>query len=70
MQAGTTVSRSATPIWHQVALRSFSRGHVKKLSWLVTFVAMLAMNLVQVHAAKQKTVRKSPTSKGKVHQPT
>ncbi|MGE5219783.1 MAG: peptidoglycan DD-metalloendopeptidase family protein, partial [Chloroflexota bacterium] len=40
------------------------------LSWLVTFVAMLAMNLVQVHAAKQKTVRKSPTSKGKVHQPT
>ena len=30
---------------------------------------MLAMNLVQAHASKQRAVRKSPASKGKVNQP-
>jgi murein DD-endopeptidase MepM/ murein hydrolase activator NlpD len=31
---------------------------IKKLSWLATFIAVLVINLVQAHAAKQKTVRK------------
>jgi len=29
-------------------------GHIRKLTWLATFIAVLIINLVQAHAAKQK----------------
>ena len=33
-------------------------GHIKKLTWLATFIAVLVINLVHAHAAKQKPTRK------------
>ena len=70
MRVGTPVSRSATPTSPRVASRPFSRSHLKKLSWLAAFVAVLAMNLVEAQAAKQRAVRKTASSKGKVSQST
>jgi murein DD-endopeptidase MepM/ murein hydrolase activator NlpD len=64
MRVGVTASRSATPISHPVAWRYISPSHIKKLSWLVTFVAMLAMNLVHAHAAKVKPGVRKDNSKG------
>jgi murein DD-endopeptidase MepM/ murein hydrolase activator NlpD len=66
MRVGATTSRSATPISISVASRYFSPSHIKKLSWLVTFVAMLAINLVHAHAAKQKPGIRKDTSKAKL----
>ena len=65
MRIGVTASRSATPISNPVAWRYISPSHIKKLSWLVMFVAMLAMNLVHAHAAKQKPDSRKDTSKGR-----
>ncbi len=42
----------------RVAPRQFFALHVRKLTWLAMFITVLLMNLVQAHAAKQKTVRK------------
>jgi murein DD-endopeptidase MepM/ murein hydrolase activator NlpD len=64
MRVGVTASRSATPISNPVAWRYISPSHIKKLSWLVTFVAMLAMNLVHAHAAKVKPGVRKDNSKG------
>jgi murein DD-endopeptidase MepM/ murein hydrolase activator NlpD len=33
-------------------------GYIRKLTWLTTFIAVLLVNFVQAHAARQKTTRK------------
>ena len=48
----------------QIAPAKLFSSHLRKLSWLVTFVAVLLINLVQAHAAKQKAPRKE-TAKAK-----
>jgi len=47
-----------------IARAKFFTSHLRNLSWLATFLAVLLINLVQAHAAKQKIVRKE-TSKAK-----
>jgi murein DD-endopeptidase MepM/ murein hydrolase activator NlpD len=64
MLVGATASRSATQTPISVASRRFFHSHIKRLSWLAMFVAMMAINLVQAHAAKIPGVRKI-TSKQK-----
>lgn len=50
---------------HQnVAPRPIIASHIRKLTWLATFIAVLVINLVQAHAAKQKNLRKD-APKGK-----
>jgi murein DD-endopeptidase MepM/ murein hydrolase activator NlpD len=38
--------------------------HFRRITWLATFIALLIVNVVQAHAARQKPVRKD-TAKGK-----
>jgi len=48
----------------QIAPAKLFSSHLRNLSWLATFVAVLLINLVQAHAAKQKAPRKE-TAKAK-----
>ncbi len=65
MRVIASVNRSATAVSQRVAWRCFSFSQTKNLSWLVTFVAVLAMNLVQAHAARQRAVVRKDIPKGK-----
>src|SRR5690349_21944742 len=47
-----------------IARAKLFTSHLRNLSWLATFVAVLLINLVQAHAAKQKAPRKE-TAKAK-----
>ena len=48
----------------QIAPAKLFTSHLRNLSWLATFLAVLLINLVQAHAAKQKAPRKE-TAKAK-----
>ncbi len=64
MRFVTTSERRARLERKDLALRSALACYVKSLSWLATVLALLALNSVHAHAAKQKTVRKE-APKGK-----
>jgi murein DD-endopeptidase MepM/ murein hydrolase activator NlpD len=49
----------------EIASKGVFACQVRRLIWLATFIAVLVMNVVQAHAAKQKTVRKDTSNKGK-----
>jgi len=59
-------NRGAMLAHPQIAPTRVFTSHVRNLSWLATFLAVLLINFVQAHAAKQKTVRKE-TAKAKAN---
>jgi murein DD-endopeptidase MepM/ murein hydrolase activator NlpD len=67
----TTSGRLAIAARQRPTLGLFFSGHVRTLTWLATFIAVLVMNSVHAHAAKQKTVRKdTPNNKSNPATPT
>jgi len=65
MQPAIPTPRSSIPAHQKIAPKPLIiAGHIRKLTWLATFIAVLIINLVQAHAAKQKTDRKD-APKGK-----
>ena len=59
-------NRGAMLAHPQIAPTRVFTSHIRNLSWLATFLAVLLINFVQAHAAKQKTVRKE-TAKAKAN---
>jgi murein DD-endopeptidase MepM/ murein hydrolase activator NlpD len=53
-----------TSVQQYIAPRRVVACHFRRITWLATFIALLIVNVVQAHAAKQKPVRKD-TAKGK-----
>jgi murein DD-endopeptidase MepM/ murein hydrolase activator NlpD len=51
-------NRSVMLVQTQIAATKVFTTRIRNFSWLATFIAVLLMNVVQAHAAKQKTVRK------------
>ena len=66
MPSVTTTGPSVGLAHQKLALRPILACHFKTLTWLATFIAVLVMNSVQAHAAKQKTPRKE-APKGKAN---
>ncbi len=64
MRRETLRGPGALTAHQQIAPRQIFACHVRRLTWLATFIAVLVMNVVQAHAAKQKTVRKDTSNKG------
>ena len=64
MPIQTSRNRLATSAHQLVATKRIAACYVRRITWLATFIALLVVNVVQAHAAKQKTVRKD-VAKGK-----
>ena len=50
--------KGAPAVYPKVASGEVLASHLRKLTWLATFITVLLINLVQAHAAKQKNIRK------------